>query len=144
MLKEATLSEMQQHNPKLVEEIQSEGQTAIGEMTNVRKTLGIKDTEDAAKKIAEMQQQVREQELTNELRERVKVRDARPVIRQLVTAEMTKEDSAGKTVSEIVQSVLSTDDAKAYIGSKSGAPNVNPTNDGKGAKGDRKFTNIVS
>ena len=66
-LKEATLSEMTQHNPKLVEEIQGQSST-VSEMANVRKVLGIKDADDAGKALAEMQQKVREHELDTELR----------------------------------------------------------------------------
>ena len=78
VLKEATLSEMQQHNPKLVEEIQG-GVEAVSEMTDVRKVLGIDEKTKPSEKIAEMQQTLRKQELDTELRNRVKVHQARPI-----------------------------------------------------------------
>lgn len=141
VLKGATVSEMRQHNPDLVKEIEG-GVTAVAEMANVRQALGVADTEDPTKAIAEMQRQAREHELTDELRERVKVPQARPVIKQMVIGEMAKDANTGKTVSEMVQSVLNTDDAKAIISSKSGAPNISPANDDKREATARRFTKI--
>ena len=61
----------------------------------------------------------------------------------MTIVEMAKDESAGKTVSEIVQTVLQTDDAKAYIKDKSGTPDISPNNDTKHQKSDRKFTTIT-
>jgi hypothetical protein len=135
VIKEATLSEMQQFNPKLVEEIQG-GVTAVSEMADLRKALGIDAKAKPAETIAEMQQTIRQHELTDELRDRVKVPQARPIIKQMVLGEM----KADEAVVDTIERVLKTEDAKAIISSKSGAPNLSPANDGRGSKTVRKFT----
>jgi hypothetical protein len=116
VLKEATLSEMKQHNPKLVEEIEG-GTAAVSEMADVRKTLGIDDKTKVTDTISEMQQTIRKQELETELRDRVKARQARPIIKQMVLSEMKSDES----ITDTIERVLKSDDAKAIISSKSGA-----------------------
>ena len=92
VLKEATLSEMTQHNPDLVKEIQGQGGTA-SEMANVRKALGINDTDDAGKAIAEMQQKIREQDLDTELRNLWVPRTvSRPLISAFATSRVSAEN----------------------------------------------------
>ncbi len=87
-----------------------------------------------------MQKTIREHTLTDELRDRVKVPQARPVIRQMVLGEM----KADEAVVDTIERVLKTEDAKAIISSKSGAPNLSPNNDGKRQTPARKFTTITS
>lgn len=136
-LKEATISEMQQHNPDLVKKIQEEA-APVSEMADVRKQLGIDDKAKPAETISEMQKKLREHELTNELRDRVKAPQARPVIKQMVLNEMKAEEPVAETIARVLQ----TDDAKAIIKDKSGAPNLSPTNDGKRQTTARKFTKV--
>jgi hypothetical protein len=109
---------MQQFNPDLVKEIQG-GAEAVSEMAEVRKQLGIKDEEKPADTIAEMQKTIREHTLTDELRDRVKVPQARPIIRQMVLGEM----KADEAVVDTIERVLKTADAKA-ITSRSVRPNA--------------------
>jgi len=136
-IKEATLSEMKEHNPDLVEEIQKTS-GVISEMADVRKQLGIDDKTKVTDTIAEMRQTIRKHELDDELRDRVKASQARPVIKQMVLSEMKQDESVTKTIERVLQ----TDDAKAIIKDKSGAPNLSPTNDGKRQTTARKFTKV--
>jgi hypothetical protein len=136
-LKSATLSEMQEHNPNLVEEIQKTS-GVVSEMADVRKQLGIDDKAKVTETIAEMQQTIRKHELETELRDRVKARQARPIIKQMVLGEMKAEES----VTDTIERVLKTEDAKAIIQSKSGAPHLSPTNDGKRSATARRFTKV--
>jgi hypothetical protein len=140
-IKQATLSEMQEHNPKLVEQIQ-ETSGVVSEMADVRKALGVDEKADKTKvteTIAEMQQTIRKQELETELRDRIKPREARKFIKSMVISEMKDDES----VVDAIERVLKTDDAKAIIKDKSGAPNLSPTNDKKRSATARKFTNVV-
>jgi hypothetical protein len=123
----------------LVEEIQG-GVEAVSEMADVRKALGVDDKANVAETIAEMQQTIRKQELETELRDRIKVRQHRPVIKQMVLSEMKQ----GESVVDTIERVLKTDDAKAIISSKSGTPSLSPNNDGKRSATARKFTKVVA
>lgn len=136
-IKEATLSEMKEHNPDLVEEIQKTA-GVVSEMADVRKQLGVNEKVKVTETIAEMQQTIRKHELTAELRDRVKAPQARPVIKQMVLSEMKAEEPVAETIARVLQ----TDDAKAIIKDKSGAPNLSPTNDGKRQVTARKFTKV--
>lgn len=139
VIKDLKIGEMQEHNPKLVEEIQG-GAAAVSEMKTVRAKLGIKEDADAAQTIGEMQAKIRDHELTDEINSRVQAPQARPIIKQLAIGAMAKSENAGKTVAEMIVKVLDSDDAKAIIKDKSGAPNVSPNNDGKRQAKARRFT----
>src|SRR3954470_9918094 len=62
IIKGVTLSEMQDLNPKLVEEIQGQA-SAVSEMADVRRQLGVDEKVKVTDTIAEMQQKIREHTL---------------------------------------------------------------------------------
>jgi hypothetical protein len=134
-IKETTISEMKEHNPDLVTEIES-GVTAVAEMADVRSALGIDEKADVKATVAEMAATIRSHELTDELNSRVKSPAARPIIKQMVLSEM-KDDA---TVKETVEKVLQSDDAKAIIKETAGVPKVQPKNDERSQATARKFT----
>jgi hypothetical protein len=134
-IKETTISEMKEHNPELVTEIES-GVAAVAEMTSVRTALGIDEKADVATTVSEMAQKIRSHELTDELNSRVKSPAARPIIKQMVLSEM-KDDA---TVKDTVEKVLQSDDAKAIIKETAGVPKVQPKNDERSQATARKFT----
>jgi hypothetical protein len=136
-LKSATLSEMQEHNPDLVKEIEETSGT-VSEMADIRKQLGVDDKAKVTDTIAEMQKTIREHTLSDELRERVKVPQARPIIRQMVISEMKADES----VTDTIERVLKSEDAKVIMSNKSGAPQLSLTNDERRQQTARKFTKV--
>lgn len=137
-IKEATISEMQEHNPDLVSEIQN-GVEAVAEMSAVREALGVDEKTDVKATISEMAQKIRNHELSDEINARVKAPAARPIIKQMVLSEMTDEVSVKETVEKVLQS----DDAKAIIKETAGAPKVQPKSDNKSSATAKKYTKVT-
>lgn len=137
VLKNATLSEMQEHNPDLVAEIKQANEAVVSEMAEVKTALGLTDdAKKPAEAIAEMKSELTKAQLENELRERVKAPKARPVIKQMVLSEMKD----GETAAQAIEKVLQTEDAQTIIKEMTGAPRVNPNNDQKSQQTARRFT----
>lgn len=138
-IKDVKLGEMKEHNPTLVAEIADEAkkelETTVSEMTQITELVG----ENAVEKIKEMREKVRATELSESLNARVQAKNARPVIRKMVLAEM-KDDEAVDTT---VERVLQTGQAQAIIKEMTVVPKVNPTNDDKSQPTARKFTNAA-
>lgn len=136
VIKDVKLGEMTEHNPELVAEIQTaakaELETQIAEMTAITDELGEKPLE----KIAEMREKIRGIELSESLQSRVANKNARPVIRKMVLAEMKADEAVDTTVERVLQ----TGQAQAIIKEMTVVPKVNPTNDDKSQSTARKFT----
>ena len=101
-------------------------------MTEIKTALGEKPME----KIAEMQEKIRGVELNESLTARVANKNARPVIRKMVLAEMKSDEAVDTTVERVLQ----TGQAQAIIKEMTVVPKVNPTNDDKSQPTARKFT----
>jgi hypothetical protein len=145
VLQSATAEELRTHNPDLVAEMEQAAVEAAGvpvsEMEQITEVLG----ENPLEAVAEMQTQVREYELDKQLQAKVKVRGARPLIRDMVIGEMAKvEDKSSIDVSEMVDTFLAGDEAKALISEhRAKAPLVNPLSPARGESTPaRQFTNI--
>jgi hypothetical protein len=136
VIKDVKLGEMTEHNPELVAEIKTaakaELETTVSEMTEIKNVLGEKPLES----IAEMQEKIRGVELTESLASRVQAKNARPVIRKMVLAEMKADEAVDATVERVLQ----TGQAQAIIKEMTVVPKVNPTNDDKSQSTARKFT----
>ena len=137
VLKETTVSEMQEHNPALISEIESMATaTLVSEMTSITELVGDKPLEA----IAEMQDGLKKAQLSSELSTKVKASGARPVIEGMILSEM-KSDTENKTVSEMVDSVLRSPDAVAVLEQfTSTEPRVSGSRQKPEAKAERQFT----
>jgi hypothetical protein len=137
VLQNATVTEMREHNPALISEIEANATNdqLVSEMAEITELVG----ENPKEAIAEMQQNLRKAELKNELATQVKASGARPVIENMVLSEM--EANADKSVSEMVADVLRTDDAKAVLGQfQSTEPKIAAGKQKPEAKATRQFT----
>lgn len=142
-LKTAKLSDLREHAPELVTEMETEARkdhVPVSEMTSIQEMVGAKDAEEAQTSIAEMKSKLSTFELNAEIDSRVAVKSARPVIRKMALAEM----SDSETVQETVERVLQTDQAKVIIKEMTGTPRVNPTNDDRSQPTARSFTRARS
>lgn len=138
--------ELREHNPTLVAEMEAtataDTQVAVSEMETITGVVG----ENAAEAVAEMARENRELKLDRELQDKVKVRGARPVLREMVIAEMEKaETPASINVSEMIDSVLGGDEGKAVIAThRQAAPVINPADPARSSESvpARQFTSI--
>jgi hypothetical protein len=86
-----------EHNPKLVEEIQQTS-GVVTEIADIREQLSVDDKAKVTDTIAEMQKTIREHTLSDELRDRVKVPQARPISGKWSSAlSIEGKDSASGT-----------------------------------------------
>ena len=147
VLRSATAAELREHNSSVVQEITQEARTAVEaeqatvvtEMTTITELVG----ENPAEKIAEMQATIRENELDSELRTKVQHPEARKFVRRLVVSEMNEDANKDKTVSEMVDAALATDEAKTAIKEMvETAPVINPQIDRPTGEA-RRFTKVV-
>lgn len=119
VLQSTTVSEMQEHNPSVVQEIQEAGRsTVIAEMVA---KLGLESDADVVTAVAEMQTerdglrtQVAEQEVDKLLGNKVANVSARKMLKKQVVGEMAGTTDL-KVVQETVESVLGSDEGKAVI-----------------------------
>jgi hypothetical protein len=142
-LKTAKLSDLREHAPELVTEMETEARkdyAPVSEMTSIQEMVGAKDSTEAETKISEMKTKLSGFELNSEIDSRVAAKSARPVIKKMALAEMTETE----TVQETVERVLQTDQAKAIIKEMTGTPKVNPTNDDRSQPTARSFTKARS
>lgn len=123
ILKATTVSEMQEHNPAVVQEIAenatAELQSTVSEMTE---TLGLTDAKDLPKVVSEMkernstlQTQVAHNEVDKILGNEVPNVAARSALRKMVVGEL-KEATEQTVIQETVQRVLDSDEGKALVG----------------------------
>lgn len=144
-LKSATVSDLRAYVPEsviqeMVEEagVNEAEPQVIQEMTDVRDALGIDDKSDKkpAEVIQEMREKTRDLELDGQLRDKVDVAAARPVIKTLVVAEMVDDEALDVTVDR----VLGSERGQAVIAEMvAAAPPVAPQVDKPSASA-RKYT----
>lgn len=142
-----TAEELREHNPSLVAEMEaaakaevnvSEMETAVAEMETIKAIAGDKP---AGEFVSEMVTENRNLHLDRELATKVRAKSARPVVRQMVVAEMEKADQATVNVAEMVDAVLGSDEGKAIIESHvERAPKIDPRTDAPEAVAERKHT----
>ncbi len=136
VLQQTTISEMEEHNPSLVDEIKEKGVDSelVSEMDNIKELVGDKPVES----IAEMQDKLAKSELKVAITEKVKASGARPVIENMVLSEMEDSD---KSISEMVDEVLKSPDGVAIMEQfVSSAPKIVSNKSKPEAKATRKFT----
>lgn len=133
VLKSATAAELKEANPEVVSEMvteaveakQAELETVVSEMADVRQSLGLKEDQSVTSVIAEMQQQLKEAELDNQLREKVESPTARKMVKELVVGEMVSDTTL--TVANAVDKVLESESGKALVAEMlEVAPKVSP------------------
>jgi hypothetical protein len=119
-LKQSTISEMQEHNPAVVQEIETQAQAefkkTISEMTEA---LGLEDDKDLPKTVSEMkaqneelQTQVAHSEIDKILGNKVPNVAARQALRKMTIGEMGDKTDL-KVVQESVDKVLESEEGKA-------------------------------
>lgn len=121
-LKEATISEMQEFNPNLVQEIEAQGKSelenTISEMTNA---LGLEDSKDLVKVVGEMK--ARNSELETQVAHGIVDRilgnkvanvSTRGMIRKMVISEMA--ETTETAIQETVEKVLNSEEGKTLVG----------------------------
>lgn len=146
VLKSATASELQEHNPEVVSEMTNEAASqkeaeqaeVVQEMADIKAELGLDDnSEKSAKQVVqEMKEQQTQHELDAQLQEKVDSPAARKLIRHYVVSEMQE----GETVSQTVDRVLASETGKEVIQEMvDTAPTVQPQTQ-KPAGEARKFT----
>jgi len=121
VLKATTVSEMKEHNPAVVQEIetqaQAELQSVVSEMTE---TLGVEPAEltktvsEMKTHAAELETQVAQHEVDKILGNKVPNVAARQALRKMVIGEM-KDSTDIKVVQESVETVLNSEEGKALI-----------------------------
>lgn len=138
-----TAEELRTHNPALVAEMEAaakEGTVNVSEMESITAIVG----ENPAVAVAEMQRENRELKLDQELTSKVRAKSARPMIRQMVVAEMETTDGLGINVSEMVDKVLAGEEGRAVIEQHvDRAPRIDPRHDAPEAIGERKHTVVT-
>lgn len=146
VLESLTKEELRTERADLVAEMEQEAVEAAGvpvsEMEQITELVG----EKPAEVVAEMLRENRELKLDQELASKVKIRNARPVLREMVVAEMEKaENKASINVSEMVDSVLAGDEGRAIIAQHvSKTPVINPLDSSRGESvPSRKFSKLV-
>lgn len=145
-IKSAKASELKDLNPAVVQEIQDETRSAIeaeqgsvvAEMTSIKEIVG----ENPVETVSEMKARVRELELDNDLREKIESPEARKFVRQMVVSEM--EQDSETPVSEMVDTALATEDAKAAIREQlENPPVIAPSIDRPTIEASRKFIKVI-
>lgn len=145
VIKSLKAEELREHNPELVAEMETaakaDQEVSVSEMETITGMVG----EKPAEAIAEMQRENRELKLDQELASKVRARSARPVLRQMVVAEMeAAEDKAHINVGEMVDTILAGDEGKAIIESHvERAPKIDPRKDAPEQVAQRNFTNVI-
>lgn len=145
VIKSLKAEELNTHNPELVAEMQqaiidNQG-VVVSEMEAITGLVG----DNPAVAIAEMQRENRELHLDQALTDKVKIRGARPALREMVIAEMeSNEDPATINVAEMVDAVLGSDEGRAVIAThRERTPAVNPMLDNRESVGKRAFTTLT-
>jgi hypothetical protein len=147
-LKSAKVDDLKKYNPELVTEMVTEAvtdketelaeaQTVVTEMTAIRETLGIEKDADVSKAVSEMIKVNMDQELDRQLTVKVKNTEARKVIREMTAPKM----AVGVNVSEMVDEVLKTDEAKAIVREMAAVPKIQPQIDRTSAT-QRKYSTV--
>lgn len=143
VIKSLKAEELHTHNPDLVAEMQQEvidsQEVTVSEMETITGLVG----ENPAEAIAEMQRENRELHLDRELTDKVKIRGARPALREMVIAEMELSEAV-TNVAEMVDQVLGSAEGKAVIAThREKTPVVNPLTDNRSESvGKRSFTTL--
>lgn len=145
ILKSTTVSEMQEHNPAVVQEIETQAQvelqSVVSEMTT---TLGLEDSSKLVETVAEMktqhddlQTQVAHSEIDKILGNKVSNIAARRTLKKMVISEMSSNDLA--VVQETVGKVLESEEGKALT--EAFKTNVVPiaTEDNRHQRSGRRF-----
>jgi hypothetical protein len=141
-IKSISAEELREHNPALVAEMETNVQAVdVSEMEMVTGLLGDKPGEA----VSEMLMENRTLKLDAELAAKVRAKSARPVLRQMVVAEMEKaEDQKGINVSEMLSTVLASDEGRAIVAANvDRAPRIDPRNDAPESVAERKHTTIT-
>lgn len=119
ILKATTVSEMQEFNPSVVEELQESGRSAI--ISEMATALGVEDASEIVKTVSEMKAerdtlktQVAESEVDKILGNKVGNVAARKMLRKQVVGEMAGTTDV-KVVQETVQKVLDSEEGKAVL-----------------------------
>lgn len=119
VLKNATVDELKEHNPTVISEMiteavaekETELNTVVSEMTEVRTVLGLTEDASAVETIKEMTERMQGFELDEQLRVKVESPAARKVVKSLVIAEMHGD----VTVTEAVDKVLASETGQAVV-----------------------------
>lgn len=119
VLKSATADEIKEANPTIVSEMVAEAveaketelQSVVAEMTEVKTALGLAEDASAVETIQEMTSKLNDMRLDTELRDKVESSTARKVVKQLVISEM----ASGTTVDEAVDKVLASETGQAIV-----------------------------
>ena len=119
VLKSATADEIKEANPTIVSEMVAEAveaketelQSVVAEMTEVKTALGLAEDASAVETIQEMASKLNDMRLDTELRDKVESSTARKVVKQLVISEM----ASGTTVDEAVDKVLASETGQAIV-----------------------------
>lgn len=143
VLQATTVSEMQEHNPAVVQEIQEAGRSAI--VSEMVEKLGLESDADVVKTVAEMQterntlrSQVADQEVDKLLGNKVANVSARKMLKKQVVGEMNGATDL-KVVQETVENVLKSEEGKAVIAAFK-TPVVTPgANDNRDTKATSRF-----
>ncbi len=145
VIKSLKAEELRQHNPELVAEMETaataDQQVSVSEMETITGMVG----EKPAEAIAEMQRENLELKLDQQLATKVRAKSARPVLRQMVVAEMEAvQDKATVNVAEMVDTILGGDEGRAIIESHvDRAPKIDPRKDAPEAVAQRSHTVIT-
>jgi len=141
-LAQATADNLREHNPTLVAEMETAAKNEmipLAEMKAVQTLVGAEKSEDTSVKIQEMKTKLQGFELTEQINSRVLAKSARPVIKKMAIAEMKSDEAITDTLDRVLQS----DQAKVIIKEMTVTPKVNPTNDDKSQPTARKFTKVT-
>lgn len=139
VLKATTVSEMKEHNPSVVQEIETHAQSELlGVVSEMTETLGVTDQKELPKVVSEMkarngelETQVAHSEVDKALGNKVTNVAARQALRKMVIGEM-KDSTDLKVVQESVETVLKSEEGKAILDAFK-APVITP-----GAKDNRE------
>jgi len=119
VLKATTVSEMQEHNPSVVQELQEAGKSAI--VSEMATALGLEDSSEIVKVVSEMKAandtlntQVAENEVDKILGNKVPNVSARKMLRKQVIGEMAGTTDL-KVVQETVEAVLKSEEGQAVV-----------------------------
>lgn len=119
VLKATTVSEMQEFNPAVVQELQESGKDAV--VSEMASALGLEDSKDIVKVVSEMaaerdtlKTQVAESEVDKILGNKVANVSARKMLRKQVVGEMAGAVDL-KVVQETVEKVLGSEEGKAVL-----------------------------
>lgn len=143
VIQSLTAEELRAHNPELVAEMETaaKAEVNVSEMETITGIVG----ENPAEAVAEMVKENLDLKLDRELSTKVRAKSARPVLRQMVVAEMdTATDKAHVNVAEMVDAALASAEGRAIIESHvDRAPKIDPRKDAPEAIGERKHTVVT-